>query len=62
MAKRSNLHQRNSGSWLAHMRVNGTLHQKTFKQKDDALLWLARLEQKKALGETITKPKRIKWA
>ena len=60
--KRSNLHQRSSGSWLAHMRVNGTQHQKTFKQKDEALLWLARLEAKKALGQEIVKPKRMNFA
>jgi integrase len=44
------------------MRINGVQHQKTFKSKDEALLWLARLEQKKALGEEVKRPKKITFA
>jgi integrase len=59
-AKRSNLRKR-GGSWVAYIRVDGTQRQRSFSERDygsstaareAAELWLARVKQKRAQGQT----------
>jgi hypothetical protein len=60
--RRSNLYQRSSGRWTAYLRLNGEQVQKTFRTRDEALLWLARMEQKRVLQDEVVFPKKITFA
>ena len=62
MARKSNLYQRESGRWTAYLRLNGEQVQKTFRARDEALLWLARMEQKRVLQDEVVLPKKITFA
>jgi hypothetical protein len=49
-----NLYQRTNGSWTANMRIAGVQQQKSSCTKDDALLWLARMQQRRIAGDYIS--------
>ncbi len=51
MAKRTNIRKRGS-SWVAYIRIDGVQRQRSFKTRDEADLWLARVRQKKLEGQT----------
>jgi integrase len=57
--RRSNLYQRDSGRWTAYLRLNGEQTQKTFNTRDEAVLWLTRMEQKRVMNDEVILPKKI---
>lgn len=52
-AKRRHLTEQPNGHWKARFRLGGRQHQATFRTRDEAELWLARMMQKRAQGEAL---------
>ncbi|MGB2874799.1 MAG: tyrosine-type recombinase/integrase [Gaiellaceae bacterium] len=50
MARRSNIRKRGN-RWVAYIRIEGVQRQRSFRTRDEADLWLARVRQKKIEGQ-----------
>jgi integrase len=60
MARRTNIRQRGK-SWVVHYRANGKQHWQSFPTKELAELELARVMQKRARGESLKPPAKIRF-